>query len=107
MNSEWYDADSEEDYLRIVKEFQKKALASLSSPKLIKSKTKVAKVAEYFPPEIFKPFMEEVVDRLSDDECRRVLHLVFTELSKEANKDGFSLSPAAETAIIQFMIENQ
>ena len=115
MNEDWYITNYNNVYEKTISDLDidiSKALQEVINKKRQEDKAKAAKAAKvqaeatvetYFKPDLFKPFVNKLFPKLSEDDCRTLLQLLFDALSKKE----IAISPSLETAILTFMIENQ
>lgn len=90
--------------IKEAKEYEKRKREAAEN-KAAAEKEAALKALECFQPDVFKPFVNVLTSKLSEDDCRALCVLLFDVLSKD-NKQ-ITLSPSIETAILTFMINNQ
>lgn len=66
-------------------------------------KTEDSSVEAYFPPEIFRPFILKLSKKLNEDECKALIQILASHISKEDYNHVFS--PSIETAILSVMVD--
>lgn len=102
ITTEYY--TNNEYYVDALLEKMKEAKEAAEN-KAAAEKEAALKALECFQPDVFKPFVNVLTSKLSEDDCRALCVLLFDVLSKD-NKQ-ITLSPSIETAILTFMINNQ
>ncbi len=90
--------------MKEAKEYEKRKREAAEN-KAAAEKEAALKALECFQPDVFKPFVNVLTSKLSEDDCRALCVLLFDVLSKDSKQ--ITLSPSIETAILTFMINNQ
>ena len=60
-------------------------------------------MSQYFPEEVAKPFVRELLRRMSEDDCKKLIQLTVEALSHDTNT--IKMSESIETAIISFQVD--